>query len=61
MALSRDLPEAVIRGGVRIQKRDAETLNTVGQGNASMSGAVFSIINLSENPVYVDGKKIWKW
>lgn len=57
MALSRDLPEAVIRGGVRIQKRDAETLNTVGQGNASLSGAVFSIINLSENPVYVDGKK----
>lgn len=45
----------VIRGGVKIQKRDAETNKTEAQGNATLENAVFSIISLNENPVLVDG------
>lgn len=55
LTLSDPFPEEIIRGGIKIQKRDAETFGETSQGSASLSGAEFSIINQSANPVYVDG------
>ena len=49
------VPESVIRGGVSVQKRDSETGKTP-QGDASLEGISFSIINDNENTVEVDGK-----
>lgn len=49
------VPETVIHGGVRLQKRDYETTFGVPQGNATLGGAVFEIINISANPVLVEG------
>ena len=48
--------EKIIRGGVAIQKRDFETTDTKPQGSAALDGAEFNIINMSANPVVVDGK-----
>lgn len=48
--------EKVIRGGVSVQKRDFETTDTKPQGSATLEGAEFNIINMSANPVVVDGK-----
>lgn len=48
--------EKVIRGGVSVQKRDFETTDTKPQGSAALDGAEFNIINMSANPVVVDGK-----
>ena len=45
----------VIRGGVNIQKLDAETLLNEPQGSASLAGAEFTITNASANSVVVDG------
>ncbi|MDD3279553.1 MAG: VaFE repeat-containing surface-anchored protein [Lachnospiraceae bacterium] len=45
----------VIRGGVKIQKRDLETGNTEAQGNGSLEKATFTITTLNDNPVLVDG------
>lgn len=50
-----EVPESVIRGGVSVQKLDSETGNTP-QGDASLEGISFSIINDNENTVEVDGK-----
>lgn len=47
-------PEQVIKGGVKISKVDAETGNTP-QGDASLAGIRFAIVNESANPVSVDG------
>lgn len=47
-------PEQVIKGGVKISKVDAETGNTP-QGDASLAGIRFAIINESANPVAVEG------
>lgn len=49
------VPESVKRGGVSVQKLDAETGKTP-QGEASLEGIAFSIINDNENTVKVDGK-----
>lgn len=49
------VPESVIRGGVSVQKLDSETGKTP-QGDASLEGISFSIINDNENTVEVDGK-----
>ncbi len=54
--LSTTLKEPIIRGGVKIQKRDAETGGTTAQGGATLEGAVFKIVNTSTNAVVVDGK-----
>lgn len=44
----------IIRGGVKIQKRDLETGEAKPQGNASLKDAEFTITNLGPNPVLVD-------
>ena len=48
--------EKIIRGGVVVQKRDFETTDTKPQGSATLEGAEFNIINMSANPVVVEGK-----
>lgn len=52
---ANSISDPVIRGGVKIQKRDAETKGTVPQGNASLENAEFSIVSLNEQPVMVNG------
>lgn len=46
----------VIRGGVKVAKRDNETGKLEPQGDATLSGAVFAIYNRSQHPVLVDGE-----
>ena len=46
----------MIRGGVKIQKRDLETREAKAQGGATLEGAEFTITTLCKNPVMVDGK-----
>ena len=48
--------DKVIRGGVKIQKRDLETKDTKAQGGATLKDTVFAIISLNDNAVLVDGK-----
>ena len=48
--------DKVIRGGVKIQKRDLETKDTKPQGGAILKDTAFEIISLNDNPVLVDGK-----
>lgn len=48
--------DQVIRGGVKIQKRDLETKDTKAQGGATLKDTEFAIISLNENPVLVEGK-----
>lgn len=48
------VPESVKRGGVAVQKLDAQTGQTP-QGGGSFEGIDFSIINDNENSVVVDG------
>ena len=54
--LKSTFKEKVIRGGVKVQKRDKETGGTTAQGGATLEGAVFAIINTSKNAVVVNGK-----
>ena len=49
-----DLTEDVQRGGLTIQKLDSETGATP-QGDASLEGIVFEIVNNSQNAVVVNG------
>ena len=49
-----DLTEDVMRGGLTIQKLDSETGATP-QGDASLEGISFEIVNNSTNPVVVNG------
>ena len=49
-----DLTEDVQRGGLTIQKLDSETGITP-QGDASLEGISFEIVNNSQNPVVVNG------
>ena len=48
--------DKVIRGGVKIQKRDLETQDTKAQGGATLKDTAFTIISLNDNAVLVDGK-----
>lgn len=48
--------DKVIRGGVKIQKRDLETKDTKPQGGATFRDTAFAITSLNVNPVLVDGK-----
>lgn len=49
-----DLAEEVQRGGLTIQKKDSQT-GTTPQGDASLAGITFEIVNQSKNPVVVNG------
>ncbi len=49
------VPEQVIRGGLRVQKIDAELGSAQAQGIASLAGARFSIVNASGHAVVVGG------
>ncbi len=49
-----DLTEDVQRGGLTIQKLDSQT-GTTPQGDASLEGISFEIVNQSQNPVVVNG------
>ena len=49
-----DLTEDVMRGGLTIQKLDSQT-GTTPQGDASLEGISFEIVNGSQNPVVVNG------
>lgn len=57
---SSTIEESVIRGGVKIQKRDSETGEAKPQGSATLEGTVFAITTLNENPVLVDGTSYTK-
>ena len=48
--------DMVIRGGVKIQKRDLETSDTKAQGSATLKDAEFAIISLNDSAVLVEGK-----
>ena len=48
--------DKVIRGGVKIQKRDLETKDTKAQGGATLKDTAFEIISLNDNAVLVNGK-----
>lgn len=48
--------DKVIRGGVKIQKRDLETGGTRPQGSATLKDAAFDIISLNDHKVLVEGK-----
>ena len=48
--------DKVIRGGVKIQKRDLETKDTKAQGGATLKDTAFTIISLNDNAVLVEGK-----
>ena len=47
--------ETVLRGGIAIQKLDADTLAPVPQGDATLEGAEIQIKNASDGPVIVNG------
>ena len=49
-----DLTEDVMRGGLSIQKLDSQT-GTTPQGDASLEGITFEIVNNSQNPVVMNG------
>ena len=49
-----DLTEDVMRGGLTVQKLDSQT-GTTPQGDASLEGIQFEIVNQSQNPVVVNG------
>lgn len=48
--------DKVIRGGVKIQKRDLETGETRPQGSATLKDTEFDIISLNDHKVLVEGK-----
>ena len=48
--------DKVIRGGVKIQKRDLETKDTKAQGGATLKDTAFEIISLNDNAILVEGK-----
>lgn len=48
--------DKVIRGGVKIQKRDLETEETKPQGSATLKNTAFDIISLNNHKVLVEGK-----
>ena len=48
------------RGGVRIQKTDADTGECTAQGNASLKGAVYAVISQNEGNIIVNGHSYGK-
>ena len=54
-ATDKGVNDKVIRGGVKIQKRDYETENTTPMGSATLAGAEVNIVTTNDNPVIVNG------
>ncbi len=52
---SASAPNTPIRGGVKVQKVDTDLQSSTPQGDAKIAGAEISIINMSQNPVIVNG------
>ena len=50
------ISDKVIRGGIKIQKRDLETKSTKAQGGATFKDTGFAITTLNDNAVLVEGK-----
>lgn len=50
-----EVSEVVIAGGVEIYKRDLQSGDALAEGGATLGGATFTITNLSEYAVLVDG------
>ena len=50
-----EVAEPVIRGGMRVQKLDADTGASAPQGDATLAGAEFAITSLNDRTVMVDG------
>ncbi|HBG7808595.1 TPA: SrtB-anchored collagen-binding adhesin, partial [Clostridioides difficile] len=48
--------DKVIRGSIKIQKRDLETGDIKPQGSATLKDTAFDIISLNDNAVLVEGK-----
>ncbi|MFV0364573.1 MAG: SpaA isopeptide-forming pilin-related protein [Suipraeoptans sp.] len=51
------IEEQIIRGGIEVAKWDIELDENTPQGNASLEGTEIEIVNISNNPVLVDGKE----
>lgn len=51
------VPEQVVRGGLSLQKVDAETGEAAPQGSASLEGARFAVVSACEGPVVVAGRE----
>ncbi|MCD8052453.1 MAG: VaFE repeat-containing surface-anchored protein, partial [Lachnospiraceae bacterium] len=49
-----EISDTVLRGGVSIQKRDAQSEDGTAQGAATLAGAVINIYNISENAILAD-------
>ena len=54
-ASGKSIHNNVIRGGVKVKKQDDVRKNDLPQGDAALSGAEYSIVNKSKNPVTVNG------
>ena len=54
-AADKGINDKVIRGGVKIQKRDYETEDTTPMGSATLAGAEVNIVTTNDNPVIVNG------
>lgn len=52
------VPDEPVRGGVAVEKNDAETGLNEPQGAASVDGAVFAVVNRSEHPVSIGGELV---
>lgn len=50
----KDIP---VRGGIEVQKHDADTHNANPQGNASFEGIVFAITNASDKSIVFNGEE----
>lgn len=49
------IPNGINRGGIEIEKRDLETNGFAAQGNGSLDGTQFAIVNENDKGAFVDG------
>lgn len=54
-AADKSIRDNVVRGGVKVQKRDNETGKDKPQGKAALKGAEFAVISRNVSPVIVNG------
>ena len=55
VACGADFKDSVARGGFGLRKADSETGESSAQGDATLAGAVFEVVNANEQPVVFDG------